>query len=246
MGRSGDIENRCRELLLMLVRTLLPPEVEVEEMDPRDGERSMLWPEEEQHLKRAVDKRVREFAAGRHLARKLMVRLGQPPMPVEPNPDRSPRWPSGVVGTITHTHNWVAVAMTTPDRFVALGADVEQASPLSEPLIDRICLPDEVDRLRALGDVAAWAKLVFSAKEAAYKAQYALSQTFLGFDAMSVEIDAAQGRFTAVFTVDAPPFAAGHVLRGRFRRDQGLIATALAIRDRPDLAPDQENASNHE
>src|ERR1700757_4626476 len=61
-----------------------------------------LLPEEARHVEKAVTKRRLEFAAGRRCARLALARLGATPGPILPGEDRTPRWPSALVGSITH------------------------------------------------------------------------------------------------------------------------------------------------
>ena len=68
-----------------------------------------LFPEERACLAKAVEKRRAEFGTARVCARRALAQLGFPPMPLVPNKDRSPVWPQGVVGSITHTRGYCAV-----------------------------------------------------------------------------------------------------------------------------------------
>ncbi len=212
--------------------------VVVEEMDPASvpADLSPLHPGEAAMMARAVEKRRREFTAGRVLARTAMGRLGISEQPLLNGDDRAPIWPAGVVGTITHTRGWCAVAMAKATDVRALGADVEQDTPLEARLWDSVLNPDEIDHLQGMhaDEARALGKLIFSAKECAYKAQYLLTRTFLGFSAMSVSVDADarsdSGSWTATFRQSAgESFQTGDQLHGSFRRTGGLIATALVI-----------------
>src|ERR1700761_3617241 len=70
-----------------------------------------LFPDEEALLGRAVEKRRREFAAGRGCARRALAALGLPPAPLLPGEGGAPRWPDGVVGSITHCAGYAAAAV---------------------------------------------------------------------------------------------------------------------------------------
>lgn len=217
-----------------LVRPLFPELVHVAEMDPRTADPAVLLPEEAACVTRAVEKRRREFAAGRAMARRLLGALGWPSdVPLLPGARREPCWPAGVLGTISHTDTWATVAVARASECEILGVDVERDAPLKDEVAERICNADELAWIR---DVARdpetrgrWAKLVFSAKEAAYKAQYPHSQTFLGFDAMGITFDPEAETFVARFRVDAPPFAVGESWTGRFRCAGALLATGICL-----------------
>ncbi len=58
-------------------------------------------------------------------------------------------------------------------------------------------------------------KILFSAKEAVYKCQYPLSNQFLGFHAVEVEL--GEDSFQAVFQQEAAGFQPGDVVSARRR-----------------------------
>lgn len=218
-----------------LVRPLFSDAVVVVEGDPRrTWPDSALFPEEEAAVARALDKRRREFTAGRTFARRALVQLGLPAAPIPLDDQRAPVWPPGVVGTISHTARWCVAALAPASALASLGADVEEVGPLDPNVSRMVCSPDELVAVESLGDPDDWAKVVFCAKECLYKAQFPLSRTFLGFEAVSVELvpdtaEGGSGRFAARFEVSAGPFRAGQRLDGRFRREAGLWATALEL-----------------
>jgi 4'-phosphopantetheinyl transferase EntD len=65
------------------------------------GQTATLLPEEERAIARAVASRRAQYAATRALARGLLRDLGWPDAALLNRRDRSPIWPSGVVGSIT-------------------------------------------------------------------------------------------------------------------------------------------------
>lgn len=217
-----------------LFRELLPPSIVLEESAPeRFGDDLRELTEGEAALMaRAVAKRRREYTAGRVLARRAAAKLGLGPIELLPMDDRSPGWPDGVVGSITHTRGHVAVALARAAAYRGVGLDVEQAEPLKHRLWDMICTEedramlarhDEPERSRL-------AKIVFSAKEAAYKAQFAITEQFLGFSAMHIALDLSERRFVATFRQEAgDAFRPGDTLSGRFVRTERLVATAVVI-----------------
>jgi 4'-phosphopantetheinyl transferase EntD len=195
-----------------LARLLDDPRVVVAELDPRQVAPDVgLFPEEAAPLVRAVLSRRQQFTAGRLLARQAWAELGQGPVPLLNDAQRVPMWPPGLVGTITHTVGWCAVAVARQNEVEGLGADVEPATPLQPELWERICRPEERRFLEALdpAERGLLAKGVFSAKESIYKALYPSVRLFLDFQGMSVELERA--RPGAVAGHDAPDGdVAGH------------------------------------
>lgn len=192
---------------------------------------SLLHPEEAATMAKAVDKRRREFTAGRVLARRAMAELGVPEATLLNGEDRAPIWPSEVTGSITHTHTWCAAALAHASDIRGVGLDVERNMPLKPDVLDAILSDDDRRWLAEYSEdeQCALGKLVFSAKESAYKAQYAITRQFLGFDAMWIELDDVAGEFLAHFRQASGEFAVGHTLAGRFARRHELVATVVEI-----------------
>lgn len=165
----------------------------------------------------AVPRRLREYAAGRAALRQAMAALGLPAKPIPMNRDRSPALPAGLAASITHGERACLAAAMTGAR--SLGIDLEPDDPLPADLAAEILIPQE----QGTPD----ARLIFSAKEALYKAQYPVSQTLFGFDAVVVVV--APGTFVGTFLRAVPGFPAGTRLSGRWTRAEGHILTALII-----------------
>ncbi|MCG7628925.1 4'-phosphopantetheinyl transferase superfamily protein [Epibacterium sp. MM17-32] len=217
---------------LSLLRSLLSKAVAIGSADPQ-GPLPAPFPEERACLSaNAVDKRRREFAAGRAAAHQAMRALNREPAPILIGPKRAPLWPAGVSGSITHCRSCALAAIARHSTHPGLGIDVEEDTPLSADLWPSIANATERDWLARHPNPGQAGKLLFSAKEAAYKAQYAISQRFFGFDGLDLTfVDGATGAggFTATFTGEQPPFRAGARLQGRFAIGCGVIITAVEI-----------------
>lgn len=205
--------------------------VSTEEAQGPEWERD-LFPEEREALVRAVPKRRREFAVGRRCARAALSRLGYPEVPMPPNDDRSTPWPEGVVGSITHTDRWCGAAVARSASFSGLGIDAEPQEPIGERILERICTPNELHRISdGPFDVGVMARIVFSAKEAIYKAQFPKSKAFVGFHEVEVDLnltpEARGGTFRSRWLADLPPNLPGGLeVQGRLVLDGELIVTA--------------------
>jgi 4'-phosphopantetheinyl transferase EntD len=204
---------------------LLDPRVRVAEMRVADADPAALPEAERAIVSRAVEKRRREFAAGRLLARRLLGELGVPPSFVLlRGAHRAPRWPEGVVGSITHSKGRAVVAVARAVDVPSVGIDLEAARTLETDLRRSIASPEELARL---ADPARESLVVFSAKEAFYKAQHALSATFIGFSAASVRLDPEAGVFHVELLVPAGPLPVGTRVSGRYAVSDGYVGTAL-------------------
>ncbi len=146
-----------------------------------------LLPTEAVAMARAVPQRLAEFTAGRAAARLAMQRLGLPPLAVPAAPDRSPVWPAGLTGSISHAGG-ICAAVLTRDLSHRIGLDIEDPAPLEPDLWPLVLTSAELTALNTLppADRGSMAKRVFGIKEAAYKAQFALTGAVIGFQALEV------------------------------------------------------------
>src|ERR1700683_3352985 len=125
-------------------------------------------------IEAAVASRKIEFSAGRRAARRALEGAGFPGAVIPIGPDRSPIWPAGAVGSISHAAG-VAVAVAAPAALVSgLGVAVERSATLTEELFGQVMTPGEFDLLRRLpeSDQCRYATAVFSIKEAFFKLQF--------------------------------------------------------------------------
>ncbi|UXY23121.1 4'-phosphopantetheinyl transferase superfamily protein [Streptomyces cynarae] len=188
-----------------MIEELLPGPVAVVEAHGRDalGDGVSLHPEEEAVIARAVDKRRREFTAVRACARHAMEKLGVLPQPVLPGEHGAPRWPDGLIGSMTHCVGYCAAALARAGELASLGIDAEPHDRLPDGVLDAVALPTERTRLRGLArsrPSVHWDRLLFSAKESVYKAWFPLTGKWLDFLEADVEIDPG----TALQAPDSP------------------------------------------
>ncbi|MBK3576486.1 4'-phosphopantetheinyl transferase superfamily protein [Streptomyces sp. MBT65] len=212
-----------------LFEPLLPSCVLVAEMDPRDGLISALAPAERGAIADAVPHRQREFAAGRQLAHRLIGELGLASGAILSHADRSPAWPAGIVGSITHCPNRIAVTVARATDVEGIGIDIEPSTPLPDGLEPLVLATEESRRFTGLSaeERALRSRWVFSAKEATYKAIYPLTGKVLEFADLVVSWEA--GGFVAVLRCAAPPFRLGTRFVGRCAVEDGYIATVVVI-----------------
>lgn len=190
-----------------------------------------LFPEERALVEHATAKRRQEFAAVRACARDAIAQLGLGPRPILPGPGRAPRWPPGVVGSMTHCDGYCAAAVAWRTDLASVGIDAEPDAPLPGRVLDGVRVPDDAPGLRRLvgGSVCA-DRLLFSAKEAVYKAWYPLARRWLGFDDATVDLR-PNGTFTARLLIDGS-LADGRRLErfdGRWAAVDGMLLTAVSV-----------------
>ncbi|WP_406396245.1 4'-phosphopantetheinyl transferase [Streptomyces sp. NBC_00887] len=193
----------------------------------------MLFPEEWPAVATAVTSRQREYATVRACARDALTKLGQPPVALVPGEDREPRWPAGIVGSMTHCTGYRGAAVAHARDIAALGIDAEPNAPLpdGDSLLNVLARREEADLLAILPACGtAWDRLLFSAKECVYKTWFPLTRRWLGFEEAIVRISPA-GTFQAHLLVEGPTLD-GEVLdsfSGTWLHMDGLLLTAIAV-----------------
>lgn len=191
-----------------------------------------LFPEEKRALGRAVEKRRREFITGRACAREALGRLGLPPAAIGSGTHGEPLWPAAVVGSITHCEGYRACAVARAGDLVALGIDAEPDAPLPAGVWETVAHRRERELLAAGRSGGPHLdRLLFSIKEAVYKAWFPLTRERLTFEDAEVSVDLAAGSFSASVRDPAP--AVGRARRsevtGRWSASAGLLVAAVAV-----------------
>ncbi|WP_155370893.1 4'-phosphopantetheinyl transferase family protein [Catellatospora vulcania] len=177
---------------------------------------------------RAVPSRRREFATTRALARQALAELGRPVAAIPSGPRGEPRWPEGVIGSLTHCAGYRAAAVALRGGLLSLGIDAEPDAPLPDGVLAAVTGPAERAAVAAGPPHAD--RILFSAKESVFKAWYPLAGAMLDFTEAHLDLDPAGG-FTAHLLVPGPVVAGRRLARlhGRWRRAGGLILTAAAV-----------------
>ncbi|MFA5964504.1 MAG: 4'-phosphopantetheinyl transferase superfamily protein [Sphingomonas sp.] len=193
-----------------------------------EGDPAGLMPIEQAHIAAAAEPRRREYAAVRQLARALLSEFGQPPQPIPSLPSRAPQFPPGFVGSLSHGADLALAVMGHERDLLSIGCDIEPREPLPNGVADHVLRPSERAALR---DFPAWFdRLVFSAKEAAFKAQHRLSGGFPEFHEIAITLDGKGIEMVAELCVDAGPLLCGTRFAGKACIADRWIATFVWLR----------------
>jgi enterobactin synthetase component D / holo-[acyl-carrier protein] synthase len=189
-----------------------------------------LFAEEEKSLGQAVEKRRREFITGRACARLALDRLGLPATPIPNGARGEPLWPPGVIGSITHCTGYRACALARADGVTSIGIDAEPDAPLPDGVLEDVAFGSEL-QLVAIHAPLRVDRLLFSAKEAVFKAWFPLTRRWLGFEDAELSIDLSRKTFCARLLVPGPMIGAVEVTEfaGRWCVEDGLICTAVLV-----------------
>jgi 4'-phosphopantetheinyl transferase EntD len=145
-------------------------------------------------LKGAIAARVNEFAAGRACAKAGLGTLGWSNVSIPAGDDRTPTWPQGAIGSITHIDDYCVSVVARKGALLSLGIDAEHIGRVTEDLWPILMCDSELDALAACDDSERdkFATAFFAAKEAFYKCQFAVTREWLDFKDVAVEIHGAE------------------------------------------------------
>lgn len=149
--------------------------------------------------------------------------------------DRRPDWPAGILGSITHCDGYAAAAVAWRGTVGALGIDAEPNRALPMSVLDLVVTPRERNELDRRGrDSICWDRMLFSIKESVYKAWSPLTNRWLDFQDVEVEI---QADMTFVAHVRD---AGGHtaIARGSMVNSAELLGSVCAELEIPDREHD--------
>lgn len=222
---------------------------------PRD---QTVFPAEAAVIATADPVRQLEFVAARAVAHAALAGLSGPVIPVLRGRAGEPRWPDGVVGSITHCAGYRACAVALAREVAAIGIDAEPCLPLPGGLLTAVAADAErawLAELGAAGPGTPWDRVLFSAKESVYKAWYPHAGECPGLRSITIRISAG-GTFAAALpraaratasgdpgaSADGPPVAPASGdpgasadgppiarLTGRWKISSGLIVTAAGM-----------------
>lgn len=178
-------DSAAETALLAQMERLAPPAVRLGCRLIRAGDEALLLPEEATVLpaRRLVARRA--SGAARALARGLLAAEGMTSVAIGRGPAGDPLWPAGFAGSLAHDDEMAVAAVARKADIALLGIDVEPAEPLPDEIAALAVTPGDV--LEGV-DPRLAARLLFSAKEAVYKATYPLDEEILGYEHIGVDL----------------------------------------------------------
>jgi phosphopantetheinyl transferase (holo-ACP synthase) len=102
--------------------------------------------------------------------------------------DGAPIWPEGIVGSISHCDSLTGAIVAKSSVHISLGLDIEEIGSVTVDLWDLVFTENERKYLSVLTEkeMLVQSTAIFSIKEAFYKFQHPLTNTFLDF--LDVEV----------------------------------------------------------
>jgi 4'-phosphopantetheinyl transferase EntD len=215
--------------LLLAWRSLLPEDIFIS-AGPLLDKATPLTERERASIGPVDDQRLREFESGRVYAKQALALIGFHEVELPIASDRSPAWPAGAIGSLTHVMGrdggHFAAAVARRDAVDGVGIDIERENGLHPRLWDQVLTPRERQRVLRLPVPARGieAQIVWCAKEAAGKAvRHPIEPTEL-----EIENDPDGDGYTVTWRHAIGKTARStHSWHGRMVRSQGFILTAV-------------------
>lgn len=213
-----------------VIEHILPPEIACV-AKRSDDVSTWLYPDEAAQIHGAVETRRQEFTTGRACARLALAKLGLPTASILRGAWREPIWPRGIVGSITHCKGYRAVAVAKQSDILTVGIDAEPDEQLPPGTLEHVAVAQEQAWLATACPGIHWDRLVFSAKESAFKAWFPLARDWLGFEQAIVSFQPTDSTFQVRLLVPLPTPSGGSLehLTGRFMVRDGLLLTAIVV-----------------
>lgn len=193
---------------------------------PEDALEQGLHPEE-QLLAQGMRSPMRreEFCRARYLIRKLTGAAD----PVLRLPSGLAQWPEGFIGSITHKHGAVGVALEEASMLYGLGIDVEDTR-INLKLESRIVQASESRLLDQVASRAEGLAVAFSFKEAIFKACFPQGKTMFYFHDAEIVAFEAHYLMARLLCDVGPQTPASTLLRGDYCFIDDKDATGLDLR----------------
>jgi 4'-phosphopantetheinyl transferase EntD len=153
--------------------------------------------------------RLREFSAGRAVARRALALLHEPANSGIPiGAGGEPVWPTGISGSVSHTATHAVALVARSARHASVGVDLDDRRMIGDAAAADLMTDQEIEAVLAQGwtiDHAIAQNIVFLAKEAVFKYQY-LHTTRIGLDFNEVRLyrSAPDGKLHASPVVEDP------------------------------------------
>jgi 4'-phosphopantetheinyl transferase EntD len=179
--------------------------------------------------------RIVQFRAGRHHARRAVAKLGIEYVTLPRGRSGAPIWPRGIVGSISHCGSYAAAVAARQADIMTIGIDVEDAPPLDGEMSALVCHPEEIRPFSATALTRSLPNIIFSVKESIYKAYWPVTESFLDFHDLLVQLDIEHRAFNAeLVNLSRPALFGQRRFAGRFDCSHSLTFAATVVPRFPD------------
>ena len=191
-----------------------------------------------QNMREDVPKKKAHFLGGRycaHQALSLMKRNESDVpdtyenekndlVPIQKSEQGAPIWPEGVIGSITHTENFIGAVVESAEKLRGIGIDTEKIlGPQSVVMVESLVATEEEKRKSLSFDPFEYFTLIYSAKESIFKCLNPIIQKYIEFHDVTIEnvcFDSQAFTFKLLKDINEE-FKEGMSFEGSFHLDQG-------------------------
>ncbi|MFC5391027.1 4'-phosphopantetheinyl transferase family protein [Bosea vestrisii] len=180
-------------------------------------------------IARAAPRRRAEWLAGRRCASEALRLLTGHGACLGMAPDRSPLWPGGTLGSISHSGDVAVAIAARADSCLGIGLDIERVmdGQGASEVAPEALTPRE---RRHLANDPFSVTLAFSAKESLFKALYPLLRRPMSFQLSELIAWGDQGTARLRLVEElSPQFPAGREIEARFARLGDLLLTRVLV-----------------
>ena len=179
-------------------------------------------------------KRRSEFTLGRKYAHIALSKFSLDSVPILRNAKtREPCWPDSVLGSITHSEGYAAVAVGLKKDIKGIGIDMESFSRKVAFNIRRhVCVDSELEWLETLPAKQAnrALRIIFSAKESIFKCLYPSTKIYLTFKDASVTVNETEKKFSFRIFKSCPGILEkGFPHHGKYSEMNKMVLTSVYI-----------------
>lgn len=150
-----------------------------------------IHPEEYAIIKTSVDKRQKEFIAGRLLVKRSLKVFGIENFALLSGDNREPIWPDNIIGSISHSNKYICTAVSEISSYKGIGVDLEPIGEVRKNMLHHILTENEQNWLKGLeqDNLKKLYTIIFSAKESIYKCIFPIVRKFIDFHQVDTFID---------------------------------------------------------
>lgn len=192
-----------------------------------------LYVEELALVHKSCLERVKSFSTGRICARKALENLNIKNYPIVRSEKGMPIWPKGVSGSISHTKKHCVAVAANCTAGMQIGFDLEETGRLKERLWPLTLNEEEILGIESNAcnreEREKWATVIFSAKEAFYKAQYPITYTWIGFKDVGIKLN-SDSSFKVTLLKGVPwVWEKQQTFEGKFYLDEFYTTAGISV-----------------
>lgn len=161
------------------------------------GWENLCYDEDIQQSEKYKSKRKEEFLKGRALVYSLMDKLDAPKNRIKTGDRKEPLFKKPFIASISHTKGFVIACAN--NQSIPIGIDIELKDRITKKLYKKLFNQNEIELL----DKGFLPEELFSAKEAFYKMQYPITNTYVDF--LDVELKWKGDYFEVIYIKDSLP-----------------------------------------